>query len=175
MGLTSELRGALGLQGACKVLKVLQRSAEGGAQPSTSLSPLTGRPGRARHPGRRRCPWLSAQGAAAKRGGAAPVGAGAWYYKRRPGHLGNELPARLSSRTLATCAPCSLGPAKHSAAAAMVSAWCSIALALLLALHEGELPSLEGCDPRVYSLVSPPGAWCFLPKISWGHRAGSPQ
>lgn len=151
----------MGLQGARSLPMVFQSRAEGGAQPSISLpTPLTGRPGRARHPGRRRCPWLSAQGAAARRGGAAPVGAGgrpAWYYKRRSGHLGNELPARLSSRTLATCAPCSLGPAKHSAAA-MVSAWCSIALALLLALQEGELPSLAGCDPRVCSLVSPPGA-----------------
>lgn len=75
MGATSELRGALGLQGAWRLLKVLQHRAEGGAQPSTSL-PLTGRPGRARHPGRRRCPWLSAQGAAARRGGAGPAGAG---------------------------------------------------------------------------------------------------
>lgn len=39
LGLTSELRVALGLQGAERLLKVFQRSAEGGAQPSTSLPP----------------------------------------------------------------------------------------------------------------------------------------
>lgn len=56
-------------------------------------------------------------------------------------------------------APCS-SPARCSAAAmvAVPTAWCSIALALLMALHEGEPSGLACCSsPLVCSAVSPPG------------------
>lgn len=54
------------------------------------------------------------------------------------------------------------------------AAWCSIALTLLLALHEGELPSLICCCPGVYPLISPPGVRCF-PKPTGSIEQGAPS
>lgn len=113
-------------------------------------------------------PWEEAlslaPGPPVQRGRADGQGRGrAWRYKWQPGHRGNELSAQLGSKSLATGAlPAPVQPV-HSATTtvAMPTAWCSIALALLVALHEGEpLASAAATASGFVCLCLPPGLLC---------------
>lgn len=164
--------------------------AKGGAGAFPSSSHLlvllpTAEAGRARRPRRRRCPWLPAH--RCSRAGLDVWGRGcAWYYKKPPGHRGNELSARLGSRTLTTGTLSAQVQSVPSTAAmvAMPTAWCSVALALLVALHEGEPPwprllqrpgSVRGCAP--WGRGAPPksatGIQEWDPGSSGGFRASA--
>lgn len=158
-------RGPWGQQGSLRTLGGAPGS-EGGAgafPPPSFLPPPVPHTAGA---GAGQAPWEEAlslaPGPPVQRGRADGQGRGrAWCYKWQPGHRGNELSAQLGSKSLATGAlPAPVQPA-HSATTmvAMPTAWCSIALALLVALHEGEPPGLGCCNSLWVCLsVSPPGA-----------------
>lgn len=56
--------------------------------------------------------------------------------------------------------------------ASVPTAWCSVALALLVALHEGEPPWPRlPLQPQVCLSASLPGLLC--PQANWGHAGGS--
>lgn len=146
-----------GYRGASGFPEVLQAQRE---EESLPPFPSPQSLGRARHQGGGGVPGSGPKVQPGGWGGPTGAGHSAWCYKRQPGHRGNELPARLSSKTLATGTPCS-GSAPSSTAAMvsmLAAAWCSVALALLMILHEGELP----CTASPAAAVPGSSRW-YLP------------